>query len=143
MTDSRDGSADTPGANTADGEGARFPSLDGTVDMTRRRLKILAILSDGPLWKQRLGERFAASVQTLGRDVDALHADGLLETTLVSAADANRSMLIGFATTDDGRNALDDYRVWADCGDVVDARSGCVHEYVPVDAAFDANRGDR
>lgn len=111
--------------------------------MTERRLRILTLLTEETLWKKRVAARFDVSVQTIGRDVDALHADGLLRDTLVMPDEGPRSMYIAFATTEQGEAALDEFRVCAECGAVVDARQDCVHEYVPVQDAFDTGGGDR
>lgn len=144
MTDARAGSDDTDRANTADADdgGTRFPSLDGSARMTRRRLEILAVLAERTWWKSRLAERFEASVQTIGRDVEALHADGLLRDTAVSPDAGHRHLYIAFATTEQGRAVLDEYRLCRRCGDVVDTRTGCVHDYAPVSEVVDLDGGD-
>jgi predicted ArsR family transcriptional regulator len=141
MTNSRAGSADTS-ANAAGSE-PRFPSLDAFSGRTKRRLEILAVVTDDPLWKTRLGERFDVSVQTVGRDVDALHADGLLTSTIVTPFDAAHDQYIAYETTSAGEEALAAYRVCKRCGDVVDTRQECVHDYVPVQDTVNVEGGDR
>lgn len=141
MTDARAGLDDTDRANAADA--GRYPSLDGSARIVRRRLEILALLTERTWWKSRLAERFEASVQTVGRDVEALHADGLLRDTPVMPDEGHRHLYIAFATTEQGRDVLDDYRLCRRCGDVVDTRQACVHDYAPVTDVVDLDGGDR
>jgi len=140
MTVPRAGSADTS-ANAA--ENTRFPSLDAFSGRTKRRLDILTVLTEDALWKAELGERFDVSVQTVGRDVDALHADGLLASTIVTPFDASHDQYIAYETTSAGEEALAAYRVCDHCGDVVDTRTECVHDYVAVQDAVNVEGGDR
>lgn len=46
------------------------------------------------------------SVQTIGRRIDALAADGLLESCILSPDAVNREMIIGYTLTEQGEQAL-------------------------------------
>lgn len=107
-------------------------SLNVQRTMVKRRLHILTFLRYQPLWKRRVAQRMDETPQTIGRDIDALHQDGLLETTLMEADDVNRTHLIAYQTTTAGEHAIDHYRVCTSCGHLVDTEAGCVHEYVPL-----------
>ena len=119
-------------------------SLDGPTQMRKRRLRILHLLTGQPLWKTKVGEHFDVSVQTIGRDIDALHRDGLLTYTLTDAEDTSRTHLISYETTATGTDVLEQYRLCTDCGDVVHPATGCVHDYVPIsDGSDDDATGER
>ncbi len=107
------------------------PSLNGSQEMQKRRLEILKTLTNQTLWKKKAAEEFEVSVQTVGRDVDALHKDGLLEYTLTEAEGPNRNHYVGYYTTDKGRTALENYSICKNCGDVIDPSKECPHEYHP------------
>lgn len=135
MTDTRSGPADN-GSNT------RYPSLDCSRSMTERRLRVLSLLTEKTLWKKRVSEKLGESPQTIGRDVHALQADGLLAPEFVSPGDVNRHHIIAFRTTSEGKSVLDDYRVCENCGEVVDTRRDCLHDYAPLDEAVDVSGGE-
>lgn len=70
-----------------------------------------------PLWKKRVYDyitehidRFpglrSISQQTVGRHIDKTQETGYLETSIVSPAELNRDLVIGYTITDDGEAAL-------------------------------------
>lgn len=118
-------------------------SLNGTAQQRKRRLEILGLLTDHTLWKKRISQHFDVSVQTIGRDVDALHDDGLLTYTLMDADNAARAHYIGYTTTDTGDDIVSRYRICRECGDVVHVERGCLHDYIPIRTyRDDAGGGD-
>lgn len=116
-------------------------SLDVPQRLLKRRLNILTLLTEKPLWKKRVAENLDESPQTIGRDIDALHNDGLLEHTLLGCEHGNRSTYIAFQTTDTGGQALGNYLVCTGCGDIVEPADECIHEYVPIKDADRTNGG--
>lgn len=67
---------------------------------------------DCPLWKKRIHDRCTeyleggVSVQTVGRRVDRLHRQGLLQSSIWSPDDIDRDLIIGYELSDAGRDAL-------------------------------------
>lgn len=119
-------------------------SLNGTSQQRKRRLEILAHLTEQTLWKKRIATDFEVSVQTIGRDVDALHRDGLLTYTLVEPDTSTRTHLVGYTTTDTGGHVLEEYRICRDCGEVVHVDRDCLHSYTPLTTYYgdDGEGGD-
>jgi len=116
-------------------------SLNGTNQQRKRRLELLAHLTDTTLWKKRIATDFDVSVQTIGRDVDALHRDGLLTYTLVEPDTSTHTHLVGYTTTDTGDNVLSEYRICQRCGEVVHVDRDCLHSYTPVATHYDDTTG--
>lgn len=108
------------------------PSLSGSHRLLKRRLKILQTLNQQTLWKKQVAQEFTASVQTIGRDIDALENDGLLETRLVAPKEHSRTHFIAYRTTDQGRDALDEFLICTSCGDVIQPPEDCRHDYQPL-----------
>lgn len=117
-------------------------SLDVTDQMLKRRLHVLHLLTDEALWKKLVAQRLDETPQTIGRDIDALHRDGLLTYTLTDAPNHSRTHFIAFETTDEGEQALTEYHICIVCGDVVTPAEDCLHDYHPAPAAFTAGGGD-
>lgn len=70
---------------------------------------------DAPLWKNRIHEHHngfgeSASVQTIGRRVDALVEDEHLDSCIVSPDDINRDLIIAYKLTENGRAAFQQKR---------------------------------
>lgn len=89
------------------------PTEIDTVDYAVLR----CIHENGGCWKKRVHQWITdnidslpmaepKSVQTIGRRIDDLHEDGLLETCIMAPDAVNRDMIIGYAMTDAGEAAL-------------------------------------
>lgn len=96
--------------------------------MSKKKMKYLdyAILktlssSEKPLWKKKIHEEICShrgelpaittvSVQTIGRHIDALREDGLVEPTFVRAEGLDRDFITGYGLTPDGERALGEKR---------------------------------
>lgn len=72
---------------------------------------------DGPLWKNRIHESLkerepelpemnGVSVQTVGRRVDRLRDEGLLDSCIISPDGIKRDLIIAFKLTGEGEQAL-------------------------------------
>lgn len=59
---------------------------------------------------ERLPLQSDVSAQTVGRHVDKLSEDGLLESEVTSAEEVNRHLIIGFQITEDGERTLEEKR---------------------------------
>ena len=113
------------------------------LELTKLDLHILTILNDDPLWKQRVYETLqnhghadtAMSVQTVGRHIDALQEHGYLDLEIICPEDTRRNLLPAFTTTEQGRTALDQYKVCDGCGELV-AADDHVHHLESADAYF-------
>lgn len=71
---------------------------------------------DSPLWKNKIHEcqsellNERVSVQTIGRRVDRLQNEGLLESCIISPDEIKRDLIIAFKLTEDGTAAIQDKR---------------------------------
>lgn len=125
------------GSQTSD-----YDSLDCGERVVKRRLKVLAFLAETPLYKRKLGERFDVSVQTTGRDVNALVNDGLLEPRIVEDPEGVRDSYFGFKTSELGEEVLERFLVCDSCGELAERGVDCTHEFQPFREAVLSDGGD-
>jgi len=98
-------------------------------NLSKTDLHILVILADQTLWKKRIHKTLqehgtddtAVSVQTVGRYVDRLRENDLLDIRLVNPDNVSRSVIAAYTTTEKGDRALNRYRVCEGCGELVGA----------------------
>lgn len=89
-------------------------------------LYILHLLTEEPLWQQRIYESLPAdgpdilhaSLQTVGRRIESLHDSGYLETCVTEAEPVNRNLLIAYRTTETGTDVLQQHDICTDCDQV-------------------------
>lgn len=94
--------------------------MDGKIDVLDYAiLKCLDV--EGTLWKKKVydwltehQEEFprmsSVSLQTVGRHVEGLREDGLIESRIVTAEELRRDLIIGFRLTAEGRKTLETQR---------------------------------
>lgn len=93
---------------------------------------LLAAIADAeqPLWKKRLHTRLQnrdpplpgntdISLQSVGRRINTLHDQSLVETEIVEPDDISQSMIIGYTLTEKGRRVLNAKR-----GDILGTYAG-------------------
>ncbi|NUB91086.1 hypothetical protein HT576_08640 [Haloterrigena sp. SYSU A121-1] len=108
-------------------------------------LEILAVLTNNPLWKQKLYETLGKkSIQTIGRRVNDLQDGDLLASCILSPNSLNRDLVIGYKTTDRGRTALEQHHICqaAGCGKIVVDGEDHVHEFTTAADYFDTDTTD-
>lgn len=94
----------------------KVPSIDAT------EYSILQVIEDAPdpLWKKEIHRQLLAnldqlplesiSIQTVGRRVDDMHDQDLLESRLRSCEDVNRHLITTYILTDPGREAMESFQ---------------------------------
>ncbi len=76
---------------------------------------------DGPVWKKWIPDRLQdedqsfpgntdVSSQTVGRRINTMHNEGLVDTQIVNAPDTASNLIIGYELTDSGRDVLNEKR---------------------------------
>lgn len=112
---------------------AMLEAFRDRVSQPSRRVRLLAVMEylaeEGPTWKKRIHDEagLGVSVQTIGRDVDVLLDEGLVQSEPMTSEEAYRTVVIGFDLSDEGREFVESHRVCTLCEDVV--RAGHSHSY--------------
>lgn len=114
------------------------PSHNININLDLLDLQILGILQDDTLWKKRIANHIdTVSIQTIGRRVDTLRDNGLLDSCIISPDDIKRDLIIAFETTEQGCAALQTHLVCADPGcDDLKRPTEHVHDHVPAGEYF-------
>lgn len=95
------------------------------IDATDYALLVCLAEAAEPIWKKRVHERLQSpelslpgntelSLQTIGRRINELHEQGLVETEITHPEDASQNLIIGYTLTDTGIHALNEKR-----GDII------------------------
>ncbi|NUC70710.1 hypothetical protein HTZ84_00010 [Haloterrigena sp. SYSU A558-1] len=104
-------------------------------------LEILAVLTHTSMWKKKLHETLEKkSVQTIGRRVEQLQTEDLLESCIVNPDEVKRDLIIAYQTTASGREILKTYHICTspDCDAIVVDGEDHVHEFSSAVDYFDA-----
>lgn len=91
------------------------------IDETDYALLAAIVNAEQPLWKKRLHTRLQErdpplpgntelSLQSVGRRINRLHEQELVDTEIVHPADVSQNLIIGYTLTDAGRRVLDEKR---------------------------------
>lgn len=100
--------------------------------------------SEDPLWKKKIYEQICSnngtlpaldsvSVQTVGRYVDEMVENGLVDTTLTNPEDLSRSFIVAYNLTERGEQALDEKRETILKEKVVESASGILEPFEDTD----------
>ena len=106
-----------------------------TAELDLLDLRILHLLTDNPLWKTKIYRTLDThSVQTIGRRVDRLQNNGLLDTCILTPEEIKRELIIGYKTSDSGQRLLTEYQICEteDCGKLIHNGEDHIHQFISV-----------